>query len=552
MSLKPQPPRAIPPEIAAWGAKHLSDGDLYKLVGDTLYPQYRDEDFADCYHPEGKPALSPALLALVTVFQRREDLADRAASNAVRTRLDWKYALHLPLDDDGFDPSVLCEFRQRLLTHAAEARLFEQVLAQCTALGLFKRRGTQRTDSTHVLAAVRALNRIELVGEAVRVALNVLAVANPAWLQMQVEPEWQQRYGAPFAEWHLPQAQAERDALLLQIGRDGQQLLQAVDALIAPPHVRELPEVETLRQIWVQQYYIQDQQLRWRKPDNLPPATLAINSPHDAEARYSSKRSTIWVGYKVHLSESCDDDAPRLITNVELTPAPVADTDMTATIHQHLAEHERLPDTHLMDAGYIDAEHLVRSRCDYQVEIVGPVPLDPSWQARAGKGFDAGSFRLDWDREVAFCPMGKRSRRWKEEHDSNGNPTIHIEFAAADCRDCAVRADCTQSTRRGRQLNIRRRETQQALKAARERQTTAAFKEQYAQRAGMEGTLSLGVRMGGLRRSRYIGEAKTWLQELFIAIGLNLARVAAWLAGERPVVRRTSAFVKLMASGSAA
>jgi transposase len=146
--------------------------------------------------------------------------------------------------------------------------------------------------------------------------------------------------------------------------------------------------------------------------------------------------------------------------------------------------------------------------------------------------------------------MGKRSRRWKEEHDSNGNPTIHIEFAAADCQACPVRAECTKSERRGRQLNIRRRETQQALRAARERQTTATFKEQYAQRAGMEGTLSLGVRMGGLRRSRYIGEAKTRLQELFIAIGLNLARVAVWLAGERPLVRRTSAFVKLMTAGS--
>jgi transposase len=551
MSLKPQPPRELPPEIAAWGAKHLSDGDLYKLVGDTLYPHYRDEDFADCYHPEGKPALSPVLLALVTIFQRREDLADRAASNAVRTRLDWKYALHLPLDDDGFDPSVLCEFRMRLLTHTAEARLFEQVLAQCTTLGLLKRRGTQRTDSTHVLAAVRALNRIELAGEAVRVALNALALVEPTWLQTHVEPEWEKRYGSPFAEWHLPQAQAERDVLVLQIGHDGQRLLQALYAPTAPPHLRELPEVDTLRQIWVQQYFIDGEQLRWRKPDNLPPATLAINSPHDAEARYSSKRSTIWVGYKVHLSETCDEDAPRLITNVELTPAPIADTDMTATIHQHLAEQNRLPNVHLMDAGYIDAEHLVTSRRDYQVELVGPVPVDSSWQARAGKGFDAGSFRMDWDGEVAICPMGKRSRRWKDEHDSNGNPTIHIEFAAADCRVCPVRAECTKSERRGRQLNIRRRETQQALQAARERQTTATFKEQYAQRAGMEGTLSLGVRSSGLRRSRYIGEAKTRLQELFIAIGLNLARVAVWLAGKRPLVKRRSAFAKLMTASRA-
>jgi transposase len=148
-----------------------------------------------------------------------------------------------------------------------------------------------------------------LVGEAVRVALNALAVADPTWLQKHATAEWEKRYGSPFAEWHLPQGQAERDALVVQIGHDGQLLLAAVYAPSAPAHLREVGAVEVLRQIWVQQYYIESEQLRWRKPDNLPPASVAINSPHDAEARYS-RRSTIWVGYKVHLSESCDDDAP--------------------------------------------------------------------------------------------------------------------------------------------------------------------------------------------------------------------------------------------------
>jgi len=298
----------MPPEIAAWTAKHLAPDSPYHLIGETLYTQFHDLDFVDLYHVEGKPALSPVTVALVTVFQHLENLADRSAANAVRTRLDWKFALHLPLDDAGFDASVLCEFRQRLLDHAAGERIFTQVVAQLSALGLLKKRGTQRSDSTHVLAAVRSLNRLETVGEALRLALNTLASVAPDWLLPLVEAEWTQRYGPRFTEWHLPEGQEKRAALALQIGRDGQVLLQAIYAPGALAELRALPEIETLRQIWVQQYLMDGEELRWREPQDLPPARVAINSPHDPEARYSHRRSTIWVGYKVHLTEMCDED----------------------------------------------------------------------------------------------------------------------------------------------------------------------------------------------------------------------------------------------------
>lgn len=322
MCLKPAPVRPMPTDIGTWGAKHLAAESPYRYVGDTLYSQWQEADFADLYHPEGKPALSPVLLALVTIFQRYEHLGDRAAVHAVRTRLDWKYALHLPLDDDGFDASVLCEFRQRLLDHNAEARLFDTVLTQLKTEGYFRQRGTQRTDSTHVLAMVRALNRIETVGETMRATLNAIAQAAPAWLVAHADAAWVDRYAARFDEGRLPETDAKRQALALQIGNDGYRLLAAIDAVDAPLALRDLPMVHILRQVWIQQFYQDAEQQRWRTPDELPPASVAINSPYDPEARYSSKHSTKWVGYKVHYSETCDDEQPRVITNVELTPAP--------------------------------------------------------------------------------------------------------------------------------------------------------------------------------------------------------------------------------------
>lgn len=551
MSLKPQPARSMPSDIAAWGAKHLAADNLYNYVGDTLYAQLPEADFADLYHAEGKPAISPVVLALVSVFQHLERLSDQGAVTAVQMRLDWKYALRLSIDADAFDASVLSEFRTRLVDHQAEDRVFARILCHLKERGLLKQRGTQRTDSTHVLAAIRALNRLETIGEALRAALNTVAVVAPVWLQAFAPQEWVKRYGPHFAEWQLPQAQAKRDALVLQIGQDGAQFLRRVYAADAPQELRNLPAVDVLRQIWVQQYAMEDGHLRWRRPDELPPATRAINSPHDAAARYSSKRSTIWVGYKVHLSETCDADMPRLITNVELTPAPIADTDMTATIHDHLAENDQLPANHLLDAGYIDAEHLVESEQQHQITLVGPVPIDPGWQARAENGFGAANFQFDWSAEVATCPQGQKSTRWKPSHDGNGNATISVEFPKAVCRVCPVQSKCTKSEQRGRQLNIRRQAHHEALITARERQKTESFREQYRMRAGIEGTLSQGVRRCGMRRSRYRGETKTRLQEVFGATALNLQRAVEWLAGHRPVQTRSSPLVKLLNSAAA-
>lgn len=204
----------------------------------------------------------------------------------------------------------------------------------------------------------------------------------------------------------MPESQAKRQALALHIGEDGYQLLAAVAAPDAPPWLREIPAIEILRRVWIQQCYRDATTIRWRKEDELPPASLAINSPYDSEARYSSKHSIKWVGYKVYYTESCDEDAPRLISNVELTPAPLPDTEMTTTIHQHLADADRLPATHLVDAGYVDAEHLVESRRDYQIDLFGPIPVGSSWQARAAKGLTRARSRSTGTRR---WPIARRA-----------------------------------------------------------------------------------------------------------------------------------------------
>jgi transposase len=544
MSLRAPLVYCLPEETARVARAAFPKGSAYLRVADALGPLYQNPDFADLFPAEGQPAVAPAQLALVTVFQFAEGLSDRQAADAVRARLDWKYALCLELEDPGFDASVLCEFRQRLLAAGAAARLFEALLGLAREAGLVKARGAQRTDSTHVLAAVRQLNRLELVGETLRHALEVLATAAPDWLAAWVPEAWFDRYARRFPDRRLPAGQAARAALAAEIGADGRQLLAAAWAAEAPAWLRALPALETLRVVWLQHYHA-GEPARWREAADLAPAAVLIASPHDPDARYCRKRETQWVGYRVHLTEACDPDGPHLLTDVATTPAADPDHAVTAAVQERLLARSLLPATHLVDTGYVTADHLVASNqrgCD----LVGPVLEDTSWQARAGAGYAQADFALDWAAQQATCPQGRPSRRWKPATDSDGHPVIRIAFAPDACRACPARACCVRGDH-PRALVVRPQPQHDALIAARERQHTPEFRAAYVQRAGVEGTVAQGVALGDLRQTRYRTLAKTALLHLVLATALNLARLAAWLADRPFAPTRTTAFARLRA-----
>jgi transposase len=361
MSMHPQPIPAIPEETIRVAHAVLAKGNVWMQMRDELGTFYEDEDFADLYPSRGQPAEVPWRLALVTLMQYAEGLTDRQAADAVRTRIDWKYVLSLELTDSGFDFSILCEFRGRLLSHGAERRLFDRLVEQFRERGWIKARGRQRTDSTHVLAAIRTLRRLECVGETMRHALNVLAEVAPSWVLEHMEEAWAERYEKRFSDFRLPKDEKKRVELAETIGVDGRRLLTRVYAEEKLAWLRELDAIETLRRVWIQHYHAHEQDAPWRADSELPPSALVITSPYDVEARYSRKKNTAWTGYKVHLTETCEADAPHLIVEVAATPATTADGDIVEELHSHLAEREILPNQHLMDMGYIDAEVLVES-----------------------------------------------------------------------------------------------------------------------------------------------------------------------------------------------
>jgi transposase len=271
MSLRPRPAGEVPESTVRVARAAFPKGCLAIRIRDELGPLFEDEQFAEAFPARGGPGRPPGELALVTVLQFAEGLTDRQAADAVRGRIDWKYALALELTDPGFDFSVLSEFRDRLIEHGIEARVFDLLLDRCSELGLLRAGGRQRTDSTHVLAAVRTLNRMEFVGETLRAALEALAVAAPGWLAEVVAPQWIERYGPRVDSYRFPKGEDARTRWATTVGQDGFALLEAIHAGDAPRWLRAIPAVQTLRVAWIQQYHRDDKGVRWREGNDLPP-----------------------------------------------------------------------------------------------------------------------------------------------------------------------------------------------------------------------------------------------------------------------------------------
>jgi transposase len=258
MSLKPAPIQPVPEGTARVARAAFRKGSPLLKLRDELGSIFADTDFADLFPRLGKPGLAPWRLALVTLLQFRENLPDRQAAEAVRARIDWKYLLGLELTDPGFDHTVLCEFRARLLQGGAEERLLHVLLEACQARGLLKARGRQRTDSTRVLASIRALNRLELVGETLRAALNELATVAPDWLREVAPKDWYGRYAHRVEDGRLPRAEAEREAYARTVGEDGFALLDLLDRPETPEELRRLAAVGVLRRVWARQFVRED------------------------------------------------------------------------------------------------------------------------------------------------------------------------------------------------------------------------------------------------------------------------------------------------------
>jgi len=591
MCVQPAPwPEPDPQIAAAIAAKYPGKRPrpLAVQVRDRLGQWLEDEEFSAVFGVRGRPGWSPSRLALVTVLQRVEDLTDRLAAEAVRTRIDWQYLLGLPLDDPGFDHTVLAEFRARVADGGLELVVLDALLARLAAGGLVKAGGKQRTDSTHVVAAVAALNRLALAGEAVRAAVEALAAAHPHWVAQRIcVADWTRRYGTPMTSWRPQASPAKRDELAIAYARDGYALLEAVYDPSAPGWLRELPAVDVLRRVLLQNYTrtitggkeVIKRREKEPEGDGLPPGHARIASPYDTDARWGVKREEFWLGYKLHITETCDDAPPcscraaaaarpaaegavtggragsgrghdkacahlvfpNLITHVATTDATVTDIQMTGAIHDDLAGTNLAPGRHYLDSGYLSAAVVAAEHARHGIALIGPLLADTSAQARAGQGYARADFTAGYDTKTVTCPQGKTAKSWSP-CTQHGKHAIVAIFSTTDCGPCPARSLCTAAKRRV--LSLPPLDLAEAQAAARAAEKTVPFQADYARRAGVEGTIHQATSHGA-RRARYRGLPKTRLDHVYMACALNLLRLEAYWTGTPLDRQRTSHLARL-------
>ncbi|MBV9024363.1 MAG: IS1182 family transposase [Streptomycetaceae bacterium] len=537
--LRPVDVPPVPEATAALAWQVHPRGTDEMRVRDALGPLFTDADFTTgpltgMYSGLGQPGLSPALLLMVVILQFRHNLSDRQAVEAVADRISWKYALSRELSDPGFDHTVLSEFRARLAEESRADAVLDLMLARLKDAGLVRAGGRQRTDSSYVIACVRRLNRIETCGESLRAALEEIAAVSPGFVVPLLKAGWDERYGRKVETSRLlGRKNGSAQALAEQIGADGQELLDAIDADPVAAWMNELPKVACLRTVWDQQYdRLRTGRPRLKDVEDLPPAAARIHSPHDVDARYSTKTSPgdepdlQWVGTKCHLSESCDPDVPNLITDVHTTPATDPDVSATTDIQDRLIGRDLAPGEHLMDAGYPSAEGFAAS-AKRGITLIAPVIAATGRNAKKGT-FTPLDFTVDWENGQARCPAGAVSRSMRP--DARG--LVTFRFRVRDCRPCPLRAKCTRATDpdKARTITIHPEPVHEARLAAHRAQHGEAGEDRakvYRLRAGAESTVSQAVRGPDLRHSRYRGLAKAHVQNVLTGMALNITRLGA-------------------------
>ena len=504
-------------------------------VRDRLEGLWCDEDFADWYPRDGRPGLSPAQLATVCVLQFLLGLSDRQAAEAVRCRIDFKYAMAIELDDPGFHHSVLGDFRERLAQDDRADRLLDLALARLKEAGLVGERTTQRTDSTHVLAAVRDLTRLELVTEAVRAALEEVARTAGHLLVGLVDEDWGRRYGRPVRLGKNPTRPKTR---ILAAGDDACRLLEVLHGGEAP--YGSGPQAEALRQIVVQNYYRDAAgRLCWRTAEDggLPPSSSAVVSPYDITARYVRHGHIIrWKGFAAHLTETCASDSVNVITDVATTSAATNDGQALPGIHTRLARRGLLPAEHLVDGGYTSLVHLERAAREHEITVTGPLPGNPTHQHRRSEGFDRDDFHIDFDRRQVTCPQGQVSAGWHGPYPTSSPtaaPLIVARFTKSQCQPCPDRPRCTSSSD-ARNVGFPPQELRDLQVRVRAEQQTPEWKARYAVRSGVEGTINEFAHGHGMRRCRYRGQPKAHLQHVLTAIAVNIERLSSQPETEKP------------------
>jgi transposase len=520
MSLPDRFPEQVPALTSQIVGSLLGEMSLYRMVGDHIHEMIDEDGFIDMYSVIGRPGISPMILLLVTLFQFVEKLPDRQATEMARTRMDWKYALRQELTWAGFHYADLCNFRKRLLAHDRFKVIFDQLVTYLREHNLIRVGANHRTDSTHILGAVRQLSRLELIWETLRLTMSELISTDARWVVRFLPATFVEEHSQRRSDYRLSDTQLV--AAMQQAGADGFWLVEQVESLGS--HLQAGSAFTLLKRVLDEQFERRDDGLHARS--NQDSCGDVVDTPHDPDSRYGAKGGQHWHGYKLQVTETVGA-VGRFITDVAVTTSLETDNRALPAIHQRLHQRQLLPTRHYVDQGYVDGQTIEDSQRLYGVNLRGRVQNGSPKPV----GFRLSDFQINVPQRRVICPGGRESTRWKTV-DRRDKKVAHRVWFGAQCRDCVFFAkDLCTTHRRGRALDIS--PYHETLQARRTEMAQPTFQQEMRQRHGIEATISELVRAHGARRSRYRGLQKTRLQAHFVAAATNLKRLVKVL-GNRP------------------
>jgi transposase len=495
----------------------LPADDPMMVFSEEIYPAFKDEDFQQYYSTVGRNAISPAFFARVTVLQFRENMSDPQAAEACMRSIDWKIALHLPLEKNtSFHPSSLCRFRTRLLENQALSLIFDKTVQLAQEKGFIKKRTKQRVDATHIISHLNRISTTDLLFRAVKCLVEEIEQKHQQYYEDEIPEYIKERYSHQFSSFGMgKEKQGEK---LSEIVEDGL-LLKALVEKLPADRLGDLEQLGIMETIFRENVIVKKKEIQKKifiEAEEIQCPKQTIFDPRDPSIKLGIKRSTKWVGSKCHVVETAEKGKINFITNMIYQRAQEHDCKIHEKIREGNERRGLKPEKMYADTGYISGAAIREYRKNKQ-ELMGYMQADSSNKPDA---FKSKRFDFDTDRLKAICPAGRESLQGKLGKEGE----IRIAFQKSTCKGCVFFQDCVgKSKRESRGLTLR--PGFEFTRERREIQKTETFRDEMRVRAQVEGTISEGTRFLGLRHARYKGEDGHKIQFYMTGAALNVKRL---------------------------
>lgn len=497
----------------------LKENDPMMIFSKEIYPIFSDKDFKDCYSEVGRNGISPSFLSVVTILQWKENLSDVETAEACINRLDWKIALHIPIEQNiSFDPSTLCYFRKRLKENDKMSLIFDKIVQYAIKKDFIQNQTNQRIDATHIIRHVNKISTIDLLFRTVKCVVEEIKKKDKEYYEKYIPKYIKERYMNKFSSFGMSKEKiTEREVEIVEDGLLLKNLLQKEKS----EKLNEMVQIEIMDTIFkenieIEEIEVKEDKKKFLKVTDIKSPKQTIFEPRDPSLKLGIKNKCSWVGSKCHIVETAIKGEINIITGMIQQKANENDNKILEKYDKVNEKFGLKPDKIYADSNYISAE-AIKKYNDKEQEFMGYSQEDTS---KKDSNYKLDKFEVDFKNKTAICPGKKNSIRYSEQKEGR----IKIFFDKKDCQSCDKYNLCVgENKERKRVININK--NFDILKERRVKQKKKEFKKEMKIRARIEGTIYELVISHGLRKAKYKGEEGRQLQFYLSGSSLNVKRI---------------------------